>query len=51
MRSNLYRCLKKNSLNVLPKEEESAPEKKFKEHLLGFVHIDSTEGPHRSREM
>ncbi|ETZ07421.1 transposase [Holospora obtusa F1] len=43
-RSNLHRCLKRNGLNVLPKEEESASEKKkFKEYPLGFVHIDITE--------
>lgn len=43
-RSNLHRCLKRNGLNVLPKEEESVREKKkFKEYPLGFVHIDITE--------
>ena len=43
-RSNLHRCLKRNGLNVLPKEEESSPEKKkFKEYPIGFVHIDITE--------
>jgi transposase-like protein len=43
-RSNLHRCLKRNGLNVLPKEEVTAPEKKkFKEYPIGFVHIDITE--------
>ena len=43
-RSNLHRCLKRNNLNVLPKEEELPCEKKkFKEYPIGFVHIDITE--------
>lgn len=43
-RSNLHRCLKRNGLNVLPKEEEAVREKKkFKEYPIGFVHIDIIE--------
>lgn len=43
-RSNLHRCLKRNGLNILPKEEKSEREKKkFKHYPIGFVHIDITE--------
>jgi transposase-like protein len=44
-RSNLHRCLKRNGLNVLPKEEntEKNKKKKFKDYQIGFVHIDITE--------
>ena len=42
-RSNLHRCLKRNGLNVLPKEESVPEKKKFKEYPIGFVHIDITE--------
>ena len=43
-RSNLHRCLKRNGLSVLPKEEaEKREKKKFKDYPIGFVHIDITE--------
>ena len=43
-RSNLHRCLKRNGLNVLPKEEGSLRAKKsFKHYGIGFIHIDITE--------
>jgi transposase-like protein len=43
-RSNLHRCLKRNGLNVLPKEKEHVREKKkFKDYPIGFMHIDITE--------
>ena len=43
-RSNLHRCLKRNGLNVLPKEEgEVRKKKKFKDYPIGFIHIDITE--------
>ena len=43
-RSNLHRCLKRNGLNVLPKEEIDVREKKkFKDYPIGFVHIDITQ--------
>lgn len=42
-RSNLHRCLKRNGLNVLPKEDAVREKKKFKEYPIGFVHIDITE--------
>lgn len=43
-RSNLHRCLKRNGLNVLPKEDgEVREKKKFKDYPIGFVHIDITE--------
>lgn len=43
-RSNLHRCLKRNGLNVLPKEETQGREKKkFKDYPIGFMHIDITE--------
>jgi len=44
-RSNLHRCLKRNGLNILPKEESASPreKKKFKDYPIGFVHIDITE--------
>jgi transposase-like protein len=42
-RSNLYRCLKRNNLNILPKEESGKIIKKpFKEYQLGYFHIDIT---------
>ncbi len=43
-RSNLHRCLKRNGLNVLPKELDLTGEKKkFKSYEIGYVHIDITE--------
>ena len=40
-RSNLHRCLQRNGLSVLPKEEGHAREKKkFKEYPIGYFHID-----------
>ena len=43
-RSNLYRCLKRNGLNVLPEEDKAEKEKKkFKDYQIGFVHIDICE--------
>ena len=42
-RSNVHRCLKRNGLNVLPKEEDEKPKKptkKFKSYEIGFLHID-----------
>ena len=40
-RSNLYRCLKRNGLNTLPREEtDKMPVKKFKNYAIGFVHVD-----------
>ncbi|MBL0687111.1 MAG: hypothetical protein JJV95_04205 [Sulfurospirillum sp.] len=40
-RSNLYRCLKRNGLNTLPKEvQDKKPIKKFKNYEIGFIHID-----------
>ncbi len=40
-RSNLYRCLRRNKLNILPKEKtEKRPIKKFKNYAIGFVHVD-----------
>jgi len=42
-RSNLYRCLKRNNLNLLPKEENNKIIKKpFKQYELGYFHIDIT---------
>ncbi len=45
-RSNIYRCLKRNGLNKLPKEEcENGKRqmKKFKDYPIGFTHIDIAE--------
>ena len=43
-RGNLYRCLKRNGLNVLPKEEEDKKnKKKFKVYPIGYLHIDISE--------
>ena len=43
-RSNLHRCLRRHGLNVLPKEEKVAREKKkFKSYGIGFVHVDITQ--------
>ena len=43
-RSNLHRCLKRNNLNVLPKDENDIKEKKkFKTYDIGYVHIDISE--------
>jgi transposase-like protein len=40
---NLYRCLKRNGLNVLPQLEEATCEKKkFKHYPIGYLHIDIT---------
>lgn len=43
-RSNLHRCLKRNALSVLPKnEDEQQEKKKFKEYDIGFIHVDITQ--------
>jgi transposase-like protein len=43
-RSNLHRCLKRNGLSILPKEEKIPREKqKFKDCKIGYFHIDITE--------
>jgi len=43
-RSNLHRCLQRNGLSVLPKnEDEPREKKKFKDYEIGFVHIDITQ--------
>lgn len=43
-RSNLHRCLQRNGLSVLPKNEDEPKEKKkFKDYEIGFVHIDITQ--------
>ena len=43
-RSNLYRCLKRNGLNTLPKPEgEKREKKKFKDYDIGYVHVDITQ--------
>ena len=43
-RSNLHRCLQRNGLSVLPKDEnEPREKKKFKEYEIGFVHVDITQ--------
>jgi transposase-like protein len=43
-RSNLSRCLKRNGLSVLPKEEKEKKEKKtFKNYEIGYVHVDIAE--------
>lgn len=43
-RSNLHRCLKRNGLSVLPKnEDEQQEKKKFKEYDIGFIHVDITQ--------
>lgn len=44
-RSNLYRCLKRNNLHILPKEENEGKisKKEFKKYQLGYFHIDITE--------
>ena len=40
-RSNLYRCLKRHGLEVLPKDDTAKREKKpFKSYPIGYVHID-----------
>ena len=40
-RSNLYRCLRRNGLNTLPREKtDKTPVKKFKNYAIGFIHID-----------
>ena len=41
-RSNLHRCLQRNGLSRLPKEEKVKKKKKFKDYDIGFVHIDIT---------
>lgn len=42
-RSNLHRCLQRNGLSRLPKEDSIKKEKKkFKDYDIGFVHIDIT---------
>jgi hypothetical protein len=43
-RSNLYRCLKRNGLNTLPKmEKEKRKTQVFKEYEIGYVHVDITQ--------
>ena len=43
-RSNLYRCLRRNGLGTLPREEtDKRPVKKFKNYNIGFVHVDITQ--------
>lgn len=45
-RSNLHRCLKRNGLSVLQKEDSkssSAGKKKFAPYEIGYFHIDITE--------
>lgn len=45
-RSNLHRCLKRNGISVLQKEEKTtstAGKKKFKTYEIGYLHIDITE--------
>jgi len=43
-RSNLHRCLRRNGLSVLPKDDDEPREKKkFKEYDIGFVHVDITQ--------
>ena len=43
-RSNLHRCLQRNGLSTLPKnEDEPREKKKFKEYEVGFVHVDITQ--------
>jgi len=44
-RSNLHRCLQRNGLSVLPKEDgiPLKEKKKFKDYPIGFVHMDITE--------
>lgn len=40
-RSNLHRCLKRNNLSKLPKnEKQKKPIKKFKNYPVGFIHLD-----------
>ena len=42
-RSNLHRCLQRNGLSRLPKDDSTKKDKKkFKEYDIGFVHIDIT---------
>lgn len=42
-RSNLHRCLQRNGLSRLPKDENIKKEKKkFKHYDVGFIHIDIT---------
>ena len=42
-RSNLYRCLKRNNLHLIPSEDEPRIKKKFKDYPIGYFHIDITE--------
>ena len=42
-RSNLYRCLYRYGLSVLPKERATKEKKKFKSYDIGFMHVDITE--------
>jgi len=42
-RSNLYRCLKRNALHIIPNEEGVRVKKKFKPYPIGYFHIDITE--------
>jgi hypothetical protein len=40
----LHRCLWRNGLSRLPKEEEQTGEKKkFKDYPIGYMHVDITE--------
>lgn len=43
-RGNLYRCLRRHDLNVLPplEEDEKTKKKKFKNYAIGYLHIDIT---------
>lgn len=42
-RSNLYRCLKRNNLHIIPDLENIRVKKKFKDYPIGYFHIDITE--------
>jgi len=43
-RANLYSCLRRNNLNILPKNDDKIRQKKpFKEYEIGYLHIDITE--------
>jgi transposase-like protein len=42
-RSNLHRCLQRNGVSKLPKEENKKEKKKFKQYPIGFIHIDVCE--------
>ena len=42
-RSNLYRCLKRNNLHIIPNLENIRVKKKFNDYPIGYFHIDITE--------